>query len=400
MHPELFRIPFLDHPVKSYGAMLTLGFLTGVWLSMRRAERMKCDPDLVLNLGFIALVGGVAGARIFYVLHYWESSFARQPNPLFAALNCTSGGLEYYGGLIGAIVGIVVYILIKRVSMRLYLDLLAPAAIWGLAFGRMGCLLNGCCWGGLCVDPQNHAVVPWGITFPHRSPAQMRQWENRQLTLPAELIVTDPRMSLPRLVSPDAVELSPEKRSALDQAVADAKTKLDELKKSGASTQAIEAADADYRKAMSKSDEHGLLTLEHALRLPSRASTDSSEKMTVTELADLVHKYRSRPVHPVQVYGIINALLLSWFLLEVLYHRKRHGMVFALLCTIYPITRMILEVIRVDNPHDSGGMTISQAVSVGMFLFGIALIVYLRRLPERSPLAVPYVSPYEEEEKS
>jgi len=396
MHPELFHIPIIDYPIKSYGAMLTLGFLSGVWLSIRRAERLKCDPDLVLNLGFICLVFGVGGARLFYVLHYWESSFARQRNPLLAALDCTSGGLEYYGGLIGAIVGCIGYIIIKRASLRLYLDILAPAAIWGLAFGRMGCLLNGCCWGGLCVDAHNHAVIPWGITFPHQSPAQIRQWENRQLTLPAELIVTDPRSMVPRLIPRDALEITPEKRGELDRRVEDAHAELERLKKEGAPASKIKKADAQLRTAEIRREMRGLGVLDRALKFPSRSVDDPQARITVTQLADLARQYRSRPVHPVQIYGIINALLLSWLLMEMLYRRKRHGIVFATLCTIYPITRIILEVIRVDNPHDSGGLTISQAVSVGMFLAGVAMLMWLYRLPERSVLAVPYVPPSDE----
>jgi len=397
MHPELFHIPIIDHPVKSYGAMLTLGFLTGVWMSMRRAERLKCDPDLVLNLGFICLVCGVGGARLFYVLHYWESSFANQPNPLWAALNCTSGGLEYYGGLIGAIVGCVVYIAIKRASLRLYLDILTPAAAWGLAFGRMGCLLNGCCWGGVCVDAHGHATVPWGITFPHHSSPQIRQWENRQLTLPAELIVTDTRMSIPRLVPPDGLELTPEKRAELNGRATEARKALEDLKRSGAKSAEIAAAERRYQAAELRRELRGLGTLDEALRYPSRTSTDPGAAMTLSEMADLARANRSLPVHPAQIYGIINALLLSWLLLELLYRRRRHGVVFAALCMIYPITRMILEVVRVDNPHDSVGLTISQAVSVAMFVFGVGLMFLLRRLPERSPLAVPFVPPAEEE---
>jgi phosphatidylglycerol:prolipoprotein diacylglycerol transferase len=397
MHPELFHIPIIDHPVKSYGAMLTLGFLTGVWLSIRRAERLKCDPDLVLNLGFICLVCGVAGARLFYVLHYWETSFANQPVPLWSALNCTAGGLEYYGGLIGAMVGCVGYILIKRASLRLYLDILTPAAAWGLAFGRMGCLLNGCCWGGLApVDAHGHAALPWAITFPHHSSPQVRQWENRQLTLPAELMVTDPRTSMPRLVPLEGLEISPEKRAQLDRQAKEARERVEELKKKGVRSSELEAAEARYRAAETRRDARGLLAIEEARKYPSRQFASGDARMTATELADLAHQYRSHPVHPSQIYGIVNALLLSWLLLEVLYRRKRHGVVFAWLCIIYPITRIILEIVRVDNPHDSAGLTISQAVSVGMFLFGVALLLYLRRLPERSPLAVPYMPPPDE----
>jgi phosphatidylglycerol:prolipoprotein diacylglycerol transferase len=396
MHPELFTIPIVNWPVKSYGAMLTLGFLSGVWLSMKRAERMKCDPDVALNMGLVSLLCGVAGARIFYVIHYWESSFARMPNPLFAALNCTSGGLEYYGGLIGAIVGCAVYLAVRRVSVRMYLDLLTPAAAWGLAFGRMGCFLNGCCWGGVCVDQQGHAAVPWGITFPFSSPAETRQWENRQVTVPAELMATPDGMEaflLPR----EQIIMPVEKREGPRAKLRAIEAQLVEMKAAGASAdklKIVEAQRAETEAEVKRVDnETGLLRA--ALKYPAPNDTDRS--VTVSELEDMADQSPSLPVHPVQIYGIINALLLSWLLLEILYRRKRHGVVFAALCLIYPITRVFEEIVRVDNPRDSVGLTISQAVSVGMFAFGIIFLLALRRMPERSPLAVPFVMPQEPE---
>ncbi len=398
MHPELFTLPFFDWPVKSYGAMLTLGFLSGVWLSMKRAERLKADPDVILNIGFLCLICGVVGARVFYVAHYWESAFANQPNPLGAALNCTSGGLEYYGGLVGAIVGSVVYMLLAKVSVRMYLDILAPAAAWGLAFGRMGCLLNGCCWGGMCVDAHNHAVVPWGIRFPHSSPAQMRQWENRQLALPAELITTFPgnvyAFPLPLALIDGPIEKREGPRAKLRLLDRD----IRDLQALGGDAQEIEDLKRQREAAKKKWDGTVLenYALYNALRLPSRA--DPARSMTATELSELARKYASVPVHPAQVYGIINALLLSWVLLEILYRRRRHGMVFVALCLVYPITRIVLETIRVDNPHDSVGLTISQAFSLGIVAVGVILFFYIRKLPERSPRAVPFIPPTESKE--
>ncbi|MFQ5495107.1 MAG: prolipoprotein diacylglyceryl transferase family protein, partial [Phycisphaerae bacterium] len=92
MHSELFTIPVLGLSLKSYGLMLCLGFLSGVWLAMRRAERVRANPDTVLDLSFLCLLFGVGGARIFYVAHYWESQFAMAPNKFLAVINITQGG--------------------------------------------------------------------------------------------------------------------------------------------------------------------------------------------------------------------------------------------------------------------------------------------------------------------
>ncbi|GJM26022.1 MAG: hypothetical protein DHS20C16_24370 [Phycisphaerae bacterium] len=393
MYPELFTIPFVDMPVKSYGAMLTLGFLTGVWLCMRRAEHVKADPDIILNVGFVSLLCGVGGGRLFFVLHYWETSFANQPNPILAALNMTSGGLEYYGGLICAALGTVTYLAMKRVSVRMYLDILFPGAAWGLAFGRIGCLLNGCCWGGICVAPGGQATVPWGITFPYGSPAEVRQWENRQTTLPAELIVSIPGVAQPYLLPRTLIDMPPEEREGTAAEIRLLNRDIKEARSLGLDAKKVGKMEQQLEKLSKKWDrEKGRVAVLNRSRLfPSR--NDSDRATTVSELEDLAHQHRSALVHPAQIYAVVNAFLLSWLLLEIANHRKRHGVVFATMIMIYPITRIILEYVRVDNPHDSAGLTISQAVSVGMFLFGAAYLVYLFKSPVRSPKAVPFIPP-------
>ncbi|MCA9249880.1 MAG: prolipoprotein diacylglyceryl transferase [Phycisphaerales bacterium] len=394
MYPELFTIPFVDMPVKSYGAMLTLGFLTGVWLCMRRAEHVKADPDIILNVGFVSLLCGVGGGRLFFVLHYWETSFANQPNPIMAALNMTSGGLEYYGGLICAAIGTVTYLAMKRVSVRMYLDILFPGAAWGLAFGRIGCLLNGCCWGGMCVAPNGAATVPWGITFPYGSPAEIRQWENRQTTVPAELIVSIPgRVSQPYLLPRPLIEMPPEERDGLAAEIRQLEREIEEAKALGVAAEKIAELEKEQKGLAEKWKRESQMygALNYAQKFPSRI--DPSRPITVSELEDLTHHHRSELVHPAQIYAVINAFLLSWLLLEIANHRKRHGVVFGTMILIYPITRIILEYVRVDNPHDSAGLTISQAVSVGMFLFGVAYMIYIYKSPLRSPKAVPFVPP-------
>jgi phosphatidylglycerol---prolipoprotein diacylglyceryl transferase len=340
MWPTLFELPFLHWPIRSYGFMLMIGFLGGTWWATRRAVRVKCDPDFVINLGFLALVASVVGSRIFYVVHYWDEHFAGRG--LWAVIDITQGGLEFYGGFIGAMLAILVYMKLSKVSIRLYLDIITPSLMFGMAMARIGCFLNGCCWGGPCT-----ASLPWAVRFPYASPALCREWEDRQVTLPAELIYVhaDGRAEpLPR----DLLRMSPEERS----------------KRTTVSTQ-----------------------LDHQL---------NEYHMTVTELADLAHEQgRSLPVHPVQVYASLNGLLLAMLLNEIFYRRKRHGMVFALMLMLYPAARIMEEIIRIDNPHDTAGLTISQFVSVLLLLTGVALFYAFKKMPERSPLAVPFVPPVE-----
>ncbi len=435
MYPELWKIPGFGWSIKSYGFMLMAGFLVSIWFAMRRATRVKADPDLVLNIGFVSLIFGVGGARLFYVIHYWKTSFATAKSPLWEAINISAGGLEYYGGLIGAILGAVVYLAFfakfygpgdevlgkptHKASVRLYLDLVAPSVMLGLAFGRAGCFLNGCCWGGLCTHDhedshksqtqaaqvdhlqQHDPALPWAMTFPFGSPAHIRQWENRQVFLPAELIFTHPlNVNAPFLAKPESLEASPEEIEQPQERLRDIRKRVAQAKERDPDSEETKqwiAEEEAARKAWEAANiEH--FTAIYAKGYPSRNDPDRAYT-TRTELADLAAQYRSLPVHPAQMYGLINAVLLSVFLSFVFYRRKRHGMVFTLILLLYPITRVILEIVRVDNPHDTGGMTISQAVSVGMFLSGVVLLIMLRRMPLRSVRAVAYVPPVETDKK-
>lgn len=421
MHPELWTIPGLGWSIKSYGFMLMCGFLVSIYLAMRRAARVKADPDLVLNMGFVSLICGVAGARIFYVAHYWKTAFASTENPLLEALNITAGGLEYYGGLIAAIVGCLLYLRLfaryravgddpagpahRRPSLRLYLDIIAPAAMLGLAFGRAGCFLNGCCWGGLCVKEDNGrqvAALPWAVSFPFGSPAHHRQWEDRQVTVPAELIFDFPtNPNAPFLVSPASLRAPVKEVEWPRNHLRDAQERYRRAKAHDPDGRETRELEEEVRRAQEQFDEASRehFTVYAAMRYPARQ--DPTRRITRTELADLAAKHRSLPVHPAQLYGLVNALLLSLALSALFYRRRHHGMVFAVMLILYPVSRVILELIRVDNPHDVSGLTISQAFSVGAFLFGLAcLYVVVGRMPPRSVRAIPYAPPSASREKS
>src|SRR5208337_5491811 len=106
MHPELFRIPFTSLTVKAYGLMLVIGFLMAVHVVRRLSRNITPDPNMITNASLYSLVAGVVGARLFYVLHHFDS-FAGNLTSVFAIWE---GGLELLGGVIGAITVIVLYL--------------------------------------------------------------------------------------------------------------------------------------------------------------------------------------------------------------------------------------------------------------------------------------------------
>ncbi|MEE8171073.1 MAG: prolipoprotein diacylglyceryl transferase family protein [Phycisphaerae bacterium] len=396
MYPTLFTIPFFPEgwgDVKSYGFMMMIAFLSGIWLAARRAMRVQADPDLVLNLGLIALVTGVAGARIFFVWHYWEDQFATQINPIWAAMRIDRGGLEFWGGPILGIPCMALYLWWKKASIRWYMDILAPSLMWGLAITRIGCFLNGCCWGGVCVDPNDRvnaaAGLPWAMRFPYASPAMAQQYQFRQMTLPKELQYTLPNgqtVPLPR----EYLEMS---RAELDGPRRDlerAESELTLLKRMGADAEEIKKKEVTAEKAREtlKTHEQVLLPLNQVM---SRTGLDHSQ------LTELVGHYRSLPVHPTQLYSMVNAFFLSWILSVLFYRRRRHGVVAGWMVVLYSGTRILLECVRQDNPLDVAHLTISQSVSLGIIVLAGLYFWRILRMPERSPLAIPFVFPEDED---
>jgi phosphatidylglycerol:prolipoprotein diacylglycerol transferase len=164
MHPELFRIPFTELTVKSYGTMLVIGFLSAVYVIRRLSRDITPDPNMITNLSLYTLVAGVVGARIFYVLHYYEN-FRGDFAGIF---KIWQGGLELLGGVLAAIIVIILYLRYHKLPARRYLDILAIGLMLALAFGRIGCFLNGCCFG----KPTD---APWAVRFPYNSLAYQSQ---------------------------------------------------------------------------------------------------------------------------------------------------------------------------------------------------------------------------------
>ncbi|HUE35842.1 MAG TPA: prolipoprotein diacylglyceryl transferase [Candidatus Acidoferrum sp.] len=154
MHPILVKLGPLT--VHSYGVMIALAFLAGLWTAMRRARRENIPGDRIIDIVTWLMVGSIIGARVVYVTTYWHEEFAVAPwTEIFAVWH---GGLVYYGGLIGGLVAGVLYIWWKKMPLWKTADVLAPSIALGSFFGRAGCLLNGCCYG-------RQTDMPWAITF-------------------------------------------------------------------------------------------------------------------------------------------------------------------------------------------------------------------------------------------
>jgi phosphatidylglycerol---prolipoprotein diacylglyceryl transferase len=368
MYPELFKIPWLNYPIPSYGVMVVIALLGAVWWMTRIAKRVKADPDIVLNMGFLVLIFNVIGARAFYVIHYWDQQFAHQP--WRNIIDLRSGGFEFYGGFIGAFTACFLYLLIKRVSIRLYADLATPPLLMGMGIGRIGCFLFGCCWGAVCPPS-----LPWAVEFPCSSPPHQSQWEHRQVTVPAELLIVDGigrGASMPR----EVFNLTPKRLERMRKAPEKLAARLTKAKTRGDQDEIELAA---YRLARVR------VWVGPLLKHFKQFDVDQQD---LEEMA-ADPRYRSRPVHPAQLYSAVGPLLLAWVAYAFFNRRKRHGTVMILGVGLYAVERFIEEIIRADNPTDTFGLTASQGVSIVILSVVLLWYLCLRRLPPRSPRAVP-----------
>jgi phosphatidylglycerol:prolipoprotein diacylglycerol transferase len=133
--------------------MLVIAFLVSSWLATQQAKRQGLNQDLVFNLSFLVFISGIIGARIFYII---DNLGYYIKNPL-EMLMLQHGGLSWFGGLLLGIFSAVWYLKSKHFPISKMLDLISPFASLAQAIGRIGCLLNGCCFG---------KVSSYGIYFP------------------------------------------------------------------------------------------------------------------------------------------------------------------------------------------------------------------------------------------
>jgi phosphatidylglycerol:prolipoprotein diacylglycerol transferase len=162
MYPVLFQVG--KFPVHAWGVLLMAGFLLAAWRAAKNAHRYAIAPEDVWDISLLGLLGGVIGARLAYVglnLTTMQEGggpgFLHQPGAIFAVWQ---GGMTFYGGLFGGILAGILACRLKKVNVGDMADLAAMSFPLGYALGRIGCLLNGCCYGGVC-------ELPWAVRF-HR----------------------------------------------------------------------------------------------------------------------------------------------------------------------------------------------------------------------------------------
>lgn len=154
MFPELFSLGPVT--LYTYGVMMALGFMAAIFSARLLAPRAGIGSEQITDMAIVAIVGGLLGAYVNYIISYDWSRFVSNPA---SALMFWDGGLVFLGGLIGGIVFAIGYILKTKMPLREIADIAAVSVPLAYAFGRIGCFFAGCCYGVA-------SEVAWAVKFP------------------------------------------------------------------------------------------------------------------------------------------------------------------------------------------------------------------------------------------
>ena len=337
--------------IRGYGVMLMLAVLSGMGIVFYRCRKIKYPAEHIFRLAIWMVVCGMLGARLFFVIQNHDQFFqpgASLIETVQGIFDMVGGGLVVYGSMIGALLAAIFVVWKWKLPVWLTADLIAPGMALGLAIGRFGCLLNGCCWGGVCDVP-----LP-AIEFPAGSPPYMQHLYNGQLL---------------------GIETEPATNSVYPFRVTDPGEGIGkELGLTKGEAVIFQAPEAERVRYLVGTDKAELTSLQIEGERIGKVSVSLSKI-----------KQRSRGVHPTQIYSSINALVLCLFLWFYFHVRRNDGEVMGLMLILYPISRFVLELIRNDEMGQFGtDLTISQWVSVLTIACGVGLFAYSRMFGNRA----------------
>jgi phosphatidylglycerol:prolipoprotein diacylglycerol transferase len=181
-------------PIHTYGVMLATGFISAVTVSGALARREwrgaegSRKRDQIMDLAFWVLAAGIVGSRLLFILVNWKQ-YAANPSDVFSL----SGGLVFYGGLLGAMIAAFVFARMHQIDFLRLGDVAIPTVSLGQAFGRLGCFSAGCCWGDVARED-----FLFGAHFPGAGVAKNLFGQlSHAASLAAQSQATDQRWVLP-----------------------------------------------------------------------------------------------------------------------------------------------------------------------------------------------------------
>jgi prolipoprotein diacylglyceryltransferase len=400
-------VPDFELPIYGFGLMLFLTFITCTLWADWRARKEGVNPQILQDLAVWIFIGGIIGARITFMIQYHV--------PLWQFFEIWKGGLVFYGSAVGGVAAYsLAYFLVLRkqgVSTRQLADIVAPTVAWGLMLGRIGCLLNGCCYG--------HVACPdcYAIHFPLGAPPRYTLVQNGLQTAAGFTTVADPgqpddpltRISAVEDDSPAAasglragdlilkVNGQPNERiievSGQPEALAALAPKLKgryTVLQSGTATERAQFAYDDlaaYQADLSKikqapvhiQSEYDTLWDVLTINWPRGKSDLELEVRHSDGQVETLPPFTPRTLglHPTQLYEAISMFLLFLLLNAFFPFRRHYGEVFVLLIVCYAAHRFVNEMLRNDTDPVAFGMTLSQNGSILFGVVGVVLFIWL-----------------------
>lgn len=181
MYNDLFHIGKIT--IHGYGTMIAIGVLAAIAVAILRCKKKDINPEPVLDLVLIGLIGGFAGGKLLFIIveilsDGW-SNFIRNPKAYLGG-----SGFVVYGGIICAVITGVIYFKIKKTDFLTYWDMIMPSVSIAQGFGRIGCFLAGCCYGAVTDSPI-------GVVFPSGSlaPAGVKLWPTQLMMSAGNFII-------------------------------------------------------------------------------------------------------------------------------------------------------------------------------------------------------------------
>lgn len=166
MRPVIFQLGRIN--IYSYGFFVSLGIIFAALYLWKRVQREGGSPDTVIDLTLVLVLSGIIGARLTYILLYDTVYYLRNPLQIFML---QEGGLAFYGAFVFGFLAAILYLRKAGIPILSFLDMASPAVALGYSIARIGCFLNGCCYG-------KPTTLPWGVVFPlvdglRRHPTQL-----------------------------------------------------------------------------------------------------------------------------------------------------------------------------------------------------------------------------------
>lgn len=428
MQQVLFHIPIFQGffgpeglPINAYGVMLFITFIVCVWFLARWAPRVGANlpKERVQDLVIVCFLVGLAGARLTFMIQYgvpWRQFF-----------RIWEGGIVLYGGIITGILAFLAffYLVLKRAGVSLWklADACGPPLALGIALGRIGCFLNGCCYGHVAPDDTPSAAFPI-LTCPARDEVVDREGFQNATGFTTSASPDDIRSVVQRVESLSAaqraglqtgdriVTVNGRPNSGVLIIVGDDEP-LDLAAKVAREQGAVVEDDrsAPERRVEAYVDDPNAFVLVRtkvkSTLLPAMMVTrahvfdtdvysdliahwprgDQSLEFDVERNGKMVHVGpfvpRTLGLHPTQVYETVSMVLLMFLLLAFYPFRAYDGQVMTLFIACYAVHRFLNETLRNDTDVVAFGMTLSQNISILMLLFAAALEIGHRRWGRR-----------------